>query len=227
MEIYDDESNDSYEEEQYRVDNRPSYIAINHHFIEGINKWLNKKKINKDHVVEVCAGSGLLGMTYLALDDKNVTDSHCWEKGGYDIALDEEWKIFASGVTEESAVGTIRSKDKIDVLIMAMPPKDDTAFHAALVLKKKHPKAKIIYIGTETPSFDGTSEFFYHLEDLEDPDFSDLVAKRYPDEISEFQQRTDEVRPIADSISPYLKVFEYCTDSECACNVPHHHGIKL
>lgn len=227
MNYFEDESSGSYEDEKFIVDGRPSYIAINPHFIEGINEWLRNKKINKEHVVEVCAGSGLLGKTHLKLDDENVTDSHCWEKAGYDIALDDCWVTFAGAIDEEFAEDTIRSKKKIDVLIMAMPPKDNTAFHAAIVLKKKHPDAKILYIGTEDPSSDGTCDFFEHLDDVDDPDFTDLVINRYPNEISDFQQRTDEVRPIAGSISPNLKIFNNCSDSECACYAPEYYGIEL
>jgi hypothetical protein len=223
----EEESNVIYKDEKFLIDNRPSYIAISQHFIEGITKWLDKREINKGHVVEVCAGSGLLGKTHLELDDNNVTDSHCWRKGGYNIVLDDDWVGFASDVYEEFAEDTIKRQDKIDVLIMAMPPKDDTAFHAAIVLKKKHPKAKILYIGTEDPSSDGTLEFFDHLDYVDDSDFTLLVKNRYPDKISEFQQRTVEVRDIAGQICPQLMEFNYCTDRECACNSPQHYGIRL
>ncbi|KUP04263.1 hypothetical protein Q75_15815 [Bacillus coahuilensis p1.1.43] len=178
-------------------------------------------------MVEVCAGSGLLGKTLLNLDDENVTDSHCWQKGGYTVELDDEWVKFAEDVTEEFAEETIRNKTKIDVLIMAMPPKDNTAFHAAIVLKKKHPDAKIFYIGTWNSSYDGTCDFFDHLDDVDDSDFTDLVINRYPNELSEFQQRTAEVRDIAGLIGPQLKEFNFCNVQDCACNSPKHYGIEL
>lgn len=50
-----------------------SYIALSSEFINGIEEWLKKKDIDKEHVVEVGAGMGELGRR-LGLPERNVSD---------------------------------------------------------------------------------------------------------------------------------------------------------
>ncbi|WJN47591.1 hypothetical protein QUH71_26875 (plasmid) [Priestia aryabhattai] len=95
-----------------------SYIALSSEFINGIEEWLKKKDVDKEHVVEVGAGMGELGRR-LGLPERHVSDLRLPSSADYYNPLnntgsyqDNDEPDSEDG-TVESLVGNVHGFDRI------------------------------------------------------------------------------------------------------------------
>lgn len=144
------------------------WAFVSWRWVNPLSHWIGKRK-----VLEVMAGRGWLthalqlkGVGAHATDDFSWAEARGWEK-----PLTEVDKLDA--VTAIDVYGK-----HCDIVIMAWPYMDDTAFHVLEEMHRVNPKLLLVYIGEEDGGCTASSAFFDHFEQIEDEWF-DKVASQY------------------------------------------------
>lgn len=141
-------------------------------------KWINPfaEWIGERKVLEVMAGRGWLSH---GLREKGIdviaTDDMSWHK---ELQF-QKWNDLVTEVENLDAVESVRKYGKsIDILVMAWPYMDNTAYQVIKELHKINPDALVVYCG-EWGGCTADDAFIDHFKRVSDENFSENVSRNY------------------------------------------------
>lgn len=145
------------------------FAFVSWKWVNPFVKWLDGRKC-----LEVMAGRGWL--TH-ALRQKGVnviaTDNFSWAKK-------RNWEEPLTPVDELDAIDSVRKFGAdIDILIMAWPYMDDTAYEVIKELHKVNPSALVVYIGEGGGGCTASDLFFEHFKEEDDDTLFNRAAAEY------------------------------------------------
>ena len=145
------------------------YAFVSWRWVNPFVEWLGNRKC-----LEVMAGRGWLSY---ALRQKGVdviaTDDYSWAK-------EKGWPDPLTQVIKMDAIKSVEKFGRgIDVLIMAWPYMDDTAYRTIKKLHEVNPHALVVYIGERDGGCTADQSFFDHFLFAEDRQFYKTVTANY------------------------------------------------
>lgn len=141
------------------------YAFVSWKWVNPFVEWINGRKC-----LEVMAGRGWLSHALrLKGVDVIATDDYSWSNN-------RGWKEPLTEVIDADAVESVNLFGKqIDILIMAWPYMDNTAFKVIKRLYEVNPTAIVVYIGEGPSGCTADKEFHDHFEEVDDEKFYPVV----------------------------------------------------
>ncbi|MGP4040841.1 hypothetical protein ACTWP4_13230 [Gracilibacillus sp. D59] len=193
-----------------------SYINVTTSFIHGLQKYLSIRKIPLDHVVEVFAGNGELGLQLGLKPNHNVSDLLMHQDKWYRDEISSKWELEPYGVKKESAYQTVlrfyKEGGDVQLLIIGAPPPTNSYYCSNYEMAKAlyycyH--AEMLFIGDLFSDAFASPKFFNHVKEVEDDHFKQYVESTY-EERGYFKEKHIKVKP-------HLLRFSFCEDVNCDC----------
>lgn len=148
------------------------FCFVSWNWINPLAEWIGERKC-----LEVMAGRGWL--TH-GLRQKGVsitaTDDFSWHK----LNQYKKWNNLVTDVENLDAVESVEKYGRdIDILIMAWPFMDDTAYRVIKKLYEVNPNAVVLYCGEGYGGCTADESFFGSFDRTDDETFYDNVASKY------------------------------------------------
>lgn len=146
--------------------NRGMFAHVSWKWIIPFAEWIGNRKC-----LEIMAGAGYLSY---ALREKGIdiiaSDDHSWHKH-------RDWQSVTEIIPLTANQAIWQYGKQVEIIIMAWPHMDNSAYQALRLLHYINPNALLVYIG-EWGGCTANDNFFANFIEVDDPGF-DAVADQY------------------------------------------------